>query len=191
MNASEVPQKEGKLADQSAEQSQKKEGEGSGSGAGQPGQQDRPRNYWHNGLFSCWDDVGTCESHSILPQVNQSTTCFTDCMSCWCPCMVYGQNRKRLDHLQDNDMPDPELGGSGCDADCCMHLALNVLCGFGWVLQLGQRATLRERYHIDGSPVNDCLTAFFCTPCELTQESRELTEDEMAITNNERQTHNT
>ncbi|KAG2117440.1 hypothetical protein BD769DRAFT_1290079, partial [Suillus cothurnatus] len=115
---------------------------------------------WHTGLFNCWDDIGTY------------------CMSCCCPCMVYGQNRQRLDHLQDTDTVDPEHGGSGCGADCCMHLALNVMCGFGWVLQLGQRATLRARYHIDGSPVNDCLTAFFCTPCELTQESRELSEEE-------------
>ncbi|KAG1829912.1 PLAC8 family-domain-containing protein [Suillus subalutaceus] len=173
MNASEVSQKEGEPADQSAEQSHKKEEEGSGSGAGQPGQQDRPHNYWHNGLFSCWDDVGTY------------------CMSCWCPCMVYGKNRKRLDHLQENDTADPEHGGSGCDADCCMHLALDMLCGFGWVLQLGQRATLRARYHIDGSSGNDCLTAFFCTPCELTQESRQLAEEEMAASNTERQTHNT
>ncbi|KAG1871561.1 PLAC8 family-domain-containing protein [Suillus subluteus] len=119
--------------------------------------------------------------------VNQFTICFTDCMSCWCPCMVYGKNRKRLDHLQENDTPDPEFGGSGCDADCCMHLALDVLCGFGWVLQLGQRATLRARYNIDGSAVNDCLTAFFCTPCELTQESRELAEEEMAVSNTARQ----
>jgi Cys-rich protein (TIGR01571 family) len=141
-------------------------------------------------------------------KVNQSETCFADCMSCCCPCMVYGQNRQRLDHLQDTDTVDPEHGGSGCGADCCMHLALNVMCGFGWVLQvstdccssqlyvkngcqLGQRATLRARYHIDGSPVNDCLTAFFCTPCELTQESRELSEEEMTASNTGTQTHTT
>lgn len=69
MDASEVPQDKGKLADKCTEQSQKKEEEGSGSGAGQPGQQQgRPHNYWHTGLFNCWDDAGTCESHQILPQ---------------------------------------------------------------------------------------------------------------------------
>ncbi|KIK42332.1 hypothetical protein CY34DRAFT_805076 [Suillus luteus UH-Slu-Lm8-n1] len=172
MNASEVPHKEGKPADPYTGQSNKKEQESSGSGSGHPAQQG-PRNYWHAGLFSCWDDAGTY------------------CMSCWCPCIIYGKNRQRLDHLQENDMPDPELGGSGCDADCCMHLALNMVCGFGWVLQLGQRATLRARHRIDGSPVNDCLTAFFCTPCELTQESQELTQEEMAIANTERQAQNT
>jgi len=65
MNASEVPQKERHSADRCAEQSQKKEGEGSSSGSGHPEQHDRPRNYWHTGLFNCWDDIGTCESHSI------------------------------------------------------------------------------------------------------------------------------
>jgi hypothetical protein len=68
MNASEMPKKEGKPADQCTGQSPKKEEESSGSGSGQSGQQGRPRNYWHAGLFSCWDDVGTCESHSILMQ---------------------------------------------------------------------------------------------------------------------------
>ncbi|KAG1725625.1 uncharacterized protein EDB91DRAFT_1062087, partial [Suillus paluster] len=118
---------------------------------------------------------------------------FTDCTSCWCPCIMYGKNRQRLDHLQDNDTADPEHGGSGCGPDCVMHLLLNFCGGFGWVLQVGQRGTLRTRYHIDGNLVNDCLTAYFCTPCELTQESRELQEEETAIsnTNTEGQTHDT
>jgi hypothetical protein len=68
MNASEVPQKEGKPTDQCTEQSHKKEEERFGSGPGHPGQQGRPHNYWHTGLFSCWDDIGTCESYSILSQ---------------------------------------------------------------------------------------------------------------------------
>ncbi|KAG2112403.1 PLAC8-domain-containing protein [Suillus clintonianus] len=170
MNASETPQKEGKPVDQYPDQDKKTEEHPQGSGLGQQG---RPRNYWHYGLLSCWEDIGTY------------------CMSCWCPCMIYGKNKQRLDHLQDHNTADPEHGGSGCDSDCCMHLALNVLGGFGWVLQFGQRGALRERYHIDGNPVNDCLTAFFCTPCELTQESQELAEEERGASSTERQTHNT
>ncbi|OAX35842.1 hypothetical protein K503DRAFT_745344 [Rhizopogon vinicolor AM-OR11-026] len=110
----------------------------------------------------------------------------TCCMSCWCPCLVYGKNRQRLDHLEENDEPDPEHGGSGVGVDCCMHVAMNICCGLGWVLQLGERGSLRSHRHIAGSPVNDCLTAFFCTPCQLTQESRELAEEETATANGER-----
>lgn len=60
--------------------------------------------------------------------------------------MVYGKNRQRFDHLQENDTADPEHGGSGCDADCCMHLALNALCGFGWVLQVSTDLVVPHRY---------------------------------------------
>lgn len=58
------------------------------------------------------------------------------CIACWCPCLVYGQNRQRLDHLEENDAPDPHHGGSGVGVDCIMHVALNTCCAFGWVLQV-------------------------------------------------------
>lgn len=67
-------------------------------------------------------------------------------MSCWCPCIIYGKNRQRLDHLQEYDTPDPEHGGLGCDADCCMHVVLNVMCGFGWVLQVSTGFVVLHRY---------------------------------------------
>ncbi|KAH7921872.1 PLAC8-domain-containing protein [Leucogyrophana mollusca] len=113
-------------------------------------------NHWRYGLFSCFGEVGTC------------------CFSCFCPCMSFAKNKKRLDHLQDKGSSDPEHGGSGCNSDCCFHFGLTLCCGLGWVLQLGTRGALRARRHIEGNPCNDCLAAFFCTPCELTQESREL-----------------
>lgn len=43
---------------------------------------------------------------------------------------------------------------------------------------MGARREVRERYAIRGTPVEDCLTAAFCTPCALTQESHELAEEE-------------
>lgn len=52
------------------EQNQEKGGgvQGSTAGQGRPEKQPRPPNDWHYGLFSCFDDLGTCESHSISPQ---------------------------------------------------------------------------------------------------------------------------
>ncbi|KAJ8583475.1 PLAC8-domain-containing protein [Rhizopogon salebrosus TDB-379] len=161
MNVSELPRNEAKPGEQ-IERNQEK-------GEGQPEKQPHTHNDWRYDLFSCWDDTGTC------------------CMSCWCPCLIYGQNRRRLDHLEENDMPHPEHGGSGMGPDCIMHVALNTCCALGWALQLGERGRLRLRYRIAGNSINDCLTAFFCTPCELTQESRELEAEEMATPNAERQ----
>ena len=36
------------------------------------------------------------------------------------------------------------------------------------------RRTIKERYNIKGGAVQDCCIAYWCTPCELTQESREI-----------------
>ncbi|KAF8841119.1 hypothetical protein BDN67DRAFT_902116, partial [Paxillus ammoniavirescens] len=44
------------------------------------------------------------------------------------------------------------------------------------ILRFPRRGTIREHRRIKGSI--DCLTAYFCTPCELTQESRELDAEE-------------
>ncbi|KAH7929812.1 PLAC8-domain-containing protein [Leucogyrophana mollusca] len=111
--------------------------------------------HWRYGLSSCFGDAGTCF------------------FSSFCPCMSYANNKKRLDYLQDQGSGDPEHG-CVCNSDCCFHFGLTVCCGLGWVLQLSTRGALRAHRHIEGNQCNDCLAAFFCTPCELTQESREL-----------------
>jgi len=42
------------------------------------------------------------------------------------------------------------------------------------VIQIPNRATVRRRYDIEGDYIGDCAAAFFCSPCELSQESREI-----------------
>jgi Cys-rich protein (TIGR01571 family) len=44
----------------------------------------------------------------------------------------------------------------------------------GCPVQLATRADARERYGIRGDVYGDCLTGFFCRPCSLTQERREI-----------------
>jgi len=115
---------------------------------------------WNNGLLDCFGDCGTC------------------CLAYFCPCIVYQQVKTRIDHLQANGRPDPQHGGSGFGGDCFIHGLLTGCCGLGWVLQMSTRATLRTRYKIRGGGCTDCLAAFCCMPCELTQESRELEVEE-------------
>ncbi|KAF9220853.1 PLAC8-domain-containing protein, partial [Gyrodon lividus] len=117
-------------------------------------------NQWAHGLFSCFGDCGTC------------------IFSCFCPCMAFGKNRQRLDYLQDHGAADPEKGGYGLNEDCLWHCGFSC-CGYwAWILQFPTRGNIRERRRIRGTVVRDCLTAYFCTPCELTQESRELEVEE-------------
>ncbi|KAF5383066.1 hypothetical protein D9615_004826 [Tricholomella constricta] len=117
---------------------------------------------WSNGLFDCCNDAGTCV------------------LSWFCPCVVYGQNKQRLDHLQGKGTPDPEHGGCS-SGDCCIHGLITGCCGAGWILQIGTRANVRSRYGIKGDSWSDCCASFWCMPCALTQESQEIMLEEQSF----------
>jgi len=119
-----------------------------------PIEQDGRRD-WSNGLCDYFGVCGTC------------------CLSCWCPCITYSRNKHRYDHLNTQGSPDPERGGGYCNPDCAIHGMLTFV-GYSFVMQFMLRGNIRERYKIKGSPWRDCCAAMWCTPCELTQESREL-----------------
>ncbi|KAG9005288.1 hypothetical protein FRB93_009842 [Tulasnella sp. JGI-2019a] len=110
---------------------------------------------WSFGLCGCCGDAGAC------------------CLSCWCPCMQYSINRSRLSYLEKNGRPNPSHG-EACTGDCWAYGCLAGWLGLGWVLQIGSRSEVRRRYKIVGGPCGDLCTACCCTPCALTQESREI-----------------
>ncbi|KAI0279927.1 PLAC8 family-domain-containing protein [Russula aff. rugulosa BPL654] len=116
---------------------------------------------WSHGICSCFGSCGTC------------------CMSCWCPCIVFGKNKQRLRNLNTHGTPLPG-GGSACDGDCCLYCGLGF-CGLGWVLQIGSRGEVRDRYSIDGGACSDCCCSFWCGPCALTQERREIESEEYSF----------
>lgn len=118
---------------------------------------------WSNGLCDCCDAPGTC------------------LLSWCCPCISYAKNKHRYEHLNSRGTPDPEHGGSCCSGDCMLHALIAGCCGGGWILQFMQRGNVRSRYNIKGGSCGDCCTAFFCSPCELTQESRELELEEKSF----------
>ncbi|KAH8818610.1 PLAC8 family-domain-containing protein [Flagelloscypha sp. PMI_526] len=111
---------------------------------------------WSHGLFDCFGDCSTC-------------------MMAWCcPCVVYAQTKRRLSYLQKHDKPDPEAVGGCCSGACWGYAALSTLLGLSCILQMNTRSTMRERYSVRGDGCGDCLTAFCCTSCGLTQEHREV-----------------
>jgi len=121
---------------------------------------------WSHGLCGCMGDCGTC-------------------IMAWCfPCVVFGQVKKRYEHLNSKGFPDPNHGGC-CSCDCMLHACL-LGCGFGWVMQMGVRGNIRGRYNIKGGCCGDCCSALFCTPCELVQESRELELEERSFSGGKR-----
>lgn len=115
--------------------------------------------------------------------------------------MVYSQVKSRLNSLNTEGRPHPS-GGDMFGSDCCIHCCLTGCLGAGWVLQvchyeyflcfnilnenilffqIGQRGDARQRYRIKGGSCGDCMSAAFCTPCELTQQAQELALEEEAL----------
>ncbi|TFK71584.1 PLAC8-domain-containing protein [Pluteus cervinus] len=118
---------------------------------------------WSHGLCGCCDQPGTC-------------------FKAWCcPCVTFAQNKRRLEYLDRQGIPDPEHGGEFVSGDCWLHTFLTCCFNAGWVLQIGTRNSIRSRYSIRGDPFADCCTVFWCNPCSLTQESRELELEETSL----------
>ncbi|KZO98615.1 PLAC8-domain-containing protein [Calocera viscosa TUFC12733] len=118
--------------------------------------------HWHSGLLACCSAVDIC------------------CLACLCPCLQYSRNKHRLLTLSTTGQPARQ-SGSGADADCALHGLLTLLGCWGWVLQRPVRQGIRDRYNIPGTPASDCLSSFLCSPCALTQESRELGMEERRL----------
>lgn len=57
------------------------------------------------------------------------------CLACWCPCLAHAQNRRRLDYLNINGVPDPNRNQI-TDKDSLLYAILEVACDMGWILQV-------------------------------------------------------
>ncbi|TFK71588.1 PLAC8-domain-containing protein [Pluteus cervinus] len=118
---------------------------------------------WSEGLFGCCSEPGTCVK------------------SWFCPCVQFAQNKQRVEYLEDQGAFDPDHGGGFFSGDCFLHCLLQGCLGGGWILQIGERGTVRNRYRIKGGAFSDCCTIYWCNPCALTQESRELELEEASL----------
>ncbi|PPQ66821.1 hypothetical protein CVT24_008680 [Panaeolus cyanescens] len=119
---------------------------------------------WSVSLFGCFADMGTC------------------CLATWCPCLAHAKNRRRLDHLNRHNAPDPRRNRILPSEEGMMYLFLEVACDMGWILQIATRRNIRERYSIDGSNFSDFMVPFCCPQCDIVQSSRELALEEEACT---------
>jgi len=102
---------------------------------------------------------------------------WTVCMkSTFCPCVIYSQNKTRLDHLEREGRPHPD-GGDSCGTDCLIYYCLGSI-NWSWLLQMAERTRLRRRYSIEGSGFGDCCESFWCGCCANIQAARELALEE-------------
>ncbi|KAL1679624.1 PLAC8 family-domain-containing protein [Schizophyllum commune] len=119
---------------------------------------------WSHGLCTCTEDCGLF------------------CRACCDPCVIYGRNKQRYEHLHLYGVPDPQNGkGEKGDDACQRHAWITCFFGSGWLFQIPLRGKLRKRYGIRGSCMGDCCSSSFCQPCALAQESRELALEEESL----------
>ncbi|XVF85416.1 hypothetical protein PTKIN_Ptkin17bG0116400 [Pterospermum kingtungense] len=100
---------------------------------------------WSTGLCDCFNDVPNC------------------CITCWCPCITFGQIAEIIDQ-----------GRTPCGVSGALY---GLLCGFtgcACIYSCFYRSRLRNQYSLEESPCADCCVHFCCESCALCQEYREL-----------------
>ncbi|XWS34458.1 hypothetical protein CRYUN_Cryun21dG0040200 [Craigia yunnanensis] len=99
---------------------------------------------WSTGLFDCFSDVPNC------------------CITCCCPCITFGKIAEIIDQ-------------QSCFRGACGTLyAFCLFTGCACIYSSSYRSRLRDRYMLEASPCGDCCVHFFCEPCALCQEYRQL-----------------
>ncbi|XP_033129912.1 protein PLANT CADMIUM RESISTANCE 2 isoform X1 [Brassica rapa] len=100
---------------------------------------------WSTGFCDCFSDCGNC------------------CITCWCPCITFGQVAEIVDQ-----------GSTTCGTAGALYTLISFFTGCGCLYSCFYRGKMRAQYNIGGNDCGDCLKHFFCELCALTQQYREL-----------------
>ncbi|KAK4785093.1 hypothetical protein SAY86_001782 [Trapa natans] len=103
------------------------------------------RGPWSVGLFDCFSESGLC------------------CLSCWCPCITFGQISEIIDR-----------GTSTSGLNTALYILIWGISGCACIYSCLYRMKMREQYRLEGSPTEDFFIHCCCEPCSLTQQYREL-----------------
>ncbi|KAK4261763.1 hypothetical protein QN277_004719 [Acacia crassicarpa] len=105
----------------------------------------QPRVAWSTGLCDCTSDVKNC------------------CITCWCPCITFGQIAEILDK-----------GSTSCGASGALYTVVACVTGCACLYSCFYRSKMRHQFLLKDDPCCDCLVHCCCEPCALCQEYREL-----------------
>ena len=106
-----------------------------------------PVNPWSTGLLDCMEDRGNC------------------CLTCVCPCITFGLVAEIVDR-----------GSTSSGTSAALYAVTGAMTGWqcSWVYSCFYRTKMRAQYGLQEAPFPDCCVAFFCEPCAICQEFREL-----------------
>ncbi|KAF8389970.1 hypothetical protein HHK36_024490 [Tetracentron sinense] len=107
--------------------------------------QSKPQIPWSTGLCDCGTDVRNC------------------CITCWCPCITFGQISEIVDK-----------GSSSCRASGALYTLITCVTCCPCVYSCFYRSKMRHQYSLKENPCGDCLVHCCCESCALCQEYREL-----------------
>ncbi|KAL7149511.1 hypothetical protein ABFS83_05G045500 [Erythranthe nasuta] len=100
---------------------------------------------WSTGLCGCFSDCRNC------------------CITCWCPCITFGQIAEIVDK-----------GSSSCGQNGALYTLIACVTGCPCFYSCFYRSKLRQQYLLHESACGDCCVHCFCESCALCQEYREL-----------------
>jgi len=103
---------------------------------------------WTAGLFDCFEPIEDCV------------------IGYFAPCVIYGRTSERL--LKGNDAEHELVNNE------CIMFGVAACFGLHWVLNTLKRSELREKYHIEGSIVEDCALSWCCGCCAVIQQDKEV-----------------
>ncbi|XP_020109182.1 cell number regulator 2-like isoform X2 [Ananas comosus] len=107
--------------------------------------QSQPPQIWSTGLCHCMDDINNC------------------CLTCWCPCITFGQIAEIVDR-----------GSTSCGTSGALYGLLCALTSCHWIYSCVYRSKLRAQYNLQEAPCCDCCVHWCCELCALCQMYREL-----------------
>ncbi|KAI3893003.1 hypothetical protein MKX03_008617 [Papaver bracteatum] len=87
----------------------------------------------------------------------------SSCLTCWCPCITFGQTSEIVDR-----------GLSSCGVNGALYALIGVFTGCSWIYSCTYRTKFRRTYNLEGSDCKYCLIHFWCESCDLCQQYREL-----------------
>ncbi|XVE85451.1 hypothetical protein DITRI_Ditri17bG0092100 [Diplodiscus trichospermus] len=85
------------------------------------------------------------------------------CMTCWCPCVTFGQIAEIVDK-----------GSSSCGVNGALYTLIACVTCCACCYSCFYRSKMRQQYMLKKQPCGDCLVHCFCEYCSLCQEYREL-----------------
>ncbi|XP_052115189.1 protein PLANT CADMIUM RESISTANCE 2 isoform X1 [Arachis duranensis] len=100
---------------------------------------------WSTGLFDCLSDIKNC------------------LITCLCPCFTFGQIAEMIDR-----------DASSCAISGALYAMILFFIGSPCLYSCIYRTRMRRQFLLKETLCLDCIVHFFCEPCALCQEYREL-----------------